>query len=154
MGMLATLQRLREKYGRQMNDDECVALCNDAAWEHRAEGYGVSRKERGTRGRRYDGQECCHDVIMLRDGTYWDVLDGAGLGDPPGYSVPKWGVNGNGQPAGTITDPLRGWIAPIVPQGGVVIPEPPGPTPEPPSGELERRVAALEAWARGLAYRG
>ena len=139
MGMLETLTRLRANYGATMNDDECVALCNDAAWEHQAQGYGISRKETGTRGRRYDGLEACHDVIMLRDGTYWDVLQAAGAA-----SVPTWGP-----PSGTITDPKRGWVAPIVPQGGVV---PPDPEPPQPPSDLEARVAKLEAWAR--AFRG
>jgi len=144
MGMLETLQGLRGLYGPTMTDDECVELLNEAAFIHAAEGYGLSRKETGTRGRRYDGQECCHDVLMWRDGTYWDVLMAAG-----GASVPTWGP-----PSGTITDPRRGWVAPIVPQGGVVVPpEPPDP---PPSGnvcwEVEARVAALETWAR--AFRG
>ena len=141
MAMLETLRRLRAQYGATCNDDQCVAICNDAAWEHRSEGYGVSRKEQGTRGTRYDGQECCHDVIMLRDGTYWDCLQAAG-----GASVPTWSAN----PSGTITDPSRGWLAPIVPQGGGPV-EPPEP-PQPPNSDIDARVTALEAWAR--AFRG
>jgi hypothetical protein len=102
----------------------------------------VSRKEQGTRGTRYDGQDCCHDVIMLRDGTYWDCLNAAG-----GATVPTWG-----QPSGTITDPSRGWLAPIPPQGTTPVPPDPDP-PQPPS-DLDARVARLEAWARALAFKG
>ena len=76
--MLATLQELRRAYGSVMSDDECVALCNDAAYIHRSEGYGVSHKAGGTHGVRYDGEPCCHDVVMLKDGRYWDVLISAG----------------------------------------------------------------------------
>lgn len=138
MGMYETLTSLRQAYGATMTDDECVALCNDAAWAHIAEGYGVSHKAGGTHGIRYDGEPCCHDVIMLQDGRYWDCLVAAG-----GASVPTWSTN----PSGVITDPNRYWVAPIVPQGTT-------PPPPPPGGTLEARVAALETWARGLAYRG
>ena len=133
--MLETLRRLRANYGATMNDDQCVELLNEAAWEHRAEGYGPSRKEFGTRGVRYDGQQLCHDVLMWRDGTYWDCLEQAG-----GVSRPIWGP-----PSGTITDPQRGWIAPIVPQGQPVPPDPPEP-PGPPSSDVESRLRSLEQW--------
>jgi len=136
--MLATLQELRRAYGPMMSDDQCVQLCNDAAWIHRAEGYGVSHKAGGTHGVRYDGEPLCHDVIMLADGRYWDVLISAG-----GPSIPTWGA----QPSGVITDPSRYWVAPIPPQGGT---EPPQPDP-PTATELEARVAALEVWARSFA---
>ena len=132
--MLEDIQRARARYGATCTDDQCVEICNEVAWLHRGEGYGLSRKESGTRGRRSDGQQCCHDVIMLRDGSYWDILGAAG-----GASVPQW----QAQPSGTITDPARGWVAPIRPQGSV---EPPVEPPQPPSGELEARLRALEQW--------
>ena len=134
--MLETIRAARAKYGATCGDDECVAICNEVAWVHRAEGYGVSRKETGTRGRRYDGQECCHDVVMLRDGRYWDILGAAG-----GASVPQW----QDSPSGVITDPARGWVAPIVPQGVVTPPVEPPVTPT-----LEVRVAKIEEWLRQL----
>ncbi|HMN09323.1 MAG TPA: hypothetical protein PKC83_11105 [Gemmatimonadaceae bacterium] len=128
MSMLDTLNALRAAYGPTLTDDQCVELLNAAAWQHRAEGYGLSKKTSGTRGRRHDGQECCHDVLMLRDGTYWDCLSGAGAA-----STPVWG-----QPSGTITDPARGWVAPIAPTQGEVpspvpVPPPVVPTPTPPT---------------------
>ena len=116
MSLRATIEAVRAKYGATMNDDQCVALCNEVAWLHKGDGWGVSRKEAGTRGTRYDGQQCCHDVVMQRDGRYWDILTAAG-----GASTPSW----SDTPGGVITDPARGWIAPIVPQGQ------PGPGPDP-----------------------
>lgn len=132
--MLETIRQVRAKYGATMNDDECVELCNKVAWIHRSGGYGVSRKESGTRGTRHDGQQCCHDVVMLRDGRYWDILQAAG-----GASIPKW------QPTedGTITDPARGWIAPIAPLGQV-------PPVEPPTSDMDARVTALETAVRRI----
>ena len=132
--MLETIRAVRAKYPTPCDDDQCVAICNEVAWIERVSGYGVSRKESGTRGTRYDGQQCCHDVIMLRDGTYWDILGQAGAA-----SIPQWGNNGDGTPSGVITDPARGWVAPIRPQDAIDPPPPPPPT------DLESRVAALEA---------
>lgn len=137
MTMLATIQNVRAKYPTPCGDDDCVAICNEVAWIYRAAGYGVSRKESGTRGTRYDGQQCCHDVIMFQDGTYWDILISAGEA-----SIPKWGTNGDGQPSGYITDPTRGWIAPIPPQDQ--------PPPPPPPDDLAARVTALEAEVRRI----
>lgn len=134
--MLEDIQRARARYGATANDDQCVAICNEVAWVHRSEGYGVSKKESGTRGTRYDGQQCCHDVIMLRDGRYWDVLEAAG-----GVSRPIW----QDQPNGVITDPARGWVAPIAPQGQVEPPAPPV-EPPPPTSDVEARLRALESW--------
>jgi hypothetical protein len=138
--LLTTITSVRAQYGATMTDDECVALCNEVAWLHRAEGYGLSHKAGGTHGTRYDGEPCCHDVLMKANGSYWDILGAAGAA-----SIPTW----QDSPNGVITDPSRYWVAPIVPQGGVVVP----PVDPPPSGgDLEARVARLEAWAG--AFRG
>lgn len=123
MNLLDTIEAARAVYGPTMSDDECVELCNAVAWIHRAEGFGLSRKTSGTRGRRHDGQECCHDVVMLADGRYWDILTAAG-----GASTPNWSATPNGR----ITDPARGWVAPIAPLGTPIpVPNPPNPTPTP-----------------------
>jgi hypothetical protein len=68
---------------------------------------------------------------MLRDGRYWDILESAGK-----VSRPIW----QDAPNGVITDPARGWIESIMPQGDVV----------PPPSDLEERVARIEAWIRGF----
>lgn len=133
MSMLDTLQLLRRGYGATMNDDECVELLNHAAWLHKSEGYGLSHKASGTHGVRYDGEPLCHDVLMWKDGTYWDCLNAAGAA-----SVPTWPSPNSGR----ITDPNRYWVAPVVPQGDVD-PDPPTPPPS----DLEARVTALEQWA-------
>jgi len=132
MSVLDTLNQLRAGYGPTMTDDECVALINAAAWAHRAEGYGLSRKDAGTGGTRYDGVRLCHDVIMLQNGQAWDVLTGAGA-----QSTPTWGS------VGVITDPSRGWVAPIAPQGtGTGTTPPPVVTP-PVAGLTEDQVRAI-----------
>lgn len=150
MSVLETLRLLRGQYGATMTDDECVDLINAAAWAHRAEGYGLSRKDSGTHGTRYDGVRCCHDVLMLKSGQAWDVLTGAGAA-----SQPTWGS------VGMITDPSRGWVAPIAPQGTGTGPTPPlVPPPAPVAGltaDQVREVVRAEllraegelAWLRG-----
>ena len=135
MAMGETLARLRGRYGATMTDDECVELLNAAAWAEREAGYGLSRKEFGTRGRRYDGVECCHDVLMRPDGQYWDCIQAAGAESRVGWAS---------MPSGTITDPRRGWVAPIVPLVGPEVPVPPVTT------TLEQRVADLEAWRQSV----
>lgn len=110
-----TLVYLRSKYGPEMNNDECVALCNDAAYIHRndPEKWGLSFKSGGTYGTRKDGVTCAHDIIMngiTNEG--FDVLAGAGA-----ESTPIWGS------VGIITDPNRYWVAPI--SSGVVVTPPP-----------------------------
>lgn len=122
MAIRDTLNALRANYGPTMSNDECVELINAAAWAHKSEGWGLSLKDFGTYGVRWDGVGCCHDVLMLKDGRYWDVLTSAG-----GASVPTF----SDSPGGRITDPRRGWIAPIQPQAGTVPTPNPTPTPTP-----------------------
>lgn len=170
MNILDTLRALRAEYGAEMSDNECADLVNAACWVHRAEGFGVSNKDGGTKGYRYDGEDICHDVVMLKDGSYWDVLTAAGKAS---------GVIGGetlGAP-GKITDTTRYWIAPIPPKGagtGPVV-KPPVVVPPPAAGvaladirevvraqlgELEARLAAqlasqvAEAVVRSLAGTG
>lgn len=103
-------------FGPTMTDDECVALCNEVAWQHRADGWGLSAKTSGTRGRRYDGQECAHDILVDAQGIEYDILTAAGAA-----STPTWGKSGG------KARPGREWVAPIQPQGAVT----PGPVPPP-----------------------
>jgi len=118
---------------------------NDAAWEHRNEGYGVSNKDGGTHGHRAgDNEDICHDVLIWKDGTYWDALLGAGPGGP---STPTWGA-----PSGCITDPSRYWIAPIPPVGGGVVTPPTPPTPPAPKvkarGQFEEEFQRVNEFYR------
>ena len=121
MSLIETVKDVRARYGAMMSDDQCVELCNAVAWTHRSEGWGLSKKESGTRGRRYDGQECAHDVLVDAQGVEWDILTAAGR-----ESTPTWGKTGG------VARPGREWVAPIEPKGAVVTPPTPNPTPTPP----------------------
>lgn len=124
MSLLTTIQAVRMKYDKLMTDDQCAELCNEVAWIHRndPEQWGVSLKESGTRGRRYDGTEIAHDVVLSgKTGEGFDILTAAGAA-----STPTWSS------VGVITNPARRWVAPIQPQGTLPVPPPtPVPTPTP-----------------------
>ena len=129
MSVQDTVAQVRGKYGEKPSLDECGAICNEVAWIHRAEGFGVSRKESGTRAVRHDGTNIAVDVIMKTDGDAWDILVGAGEQAAPAF-----------YPLGKITDPARGFVAPIAPKDA-----PPTPSPDPPPSqdELLRSIKIL-----------
>lgn len=118
--VLNTLRRLREEWATAvaprttLTDEECVALINEAAWIHAADGWGLSYKADDKFGRRYDGMPLAHDILVDRaTGVEYDVLVGAGE-----QSTPTWGTSG-----GKVR-PGREWVAPIPPEG-VSTPVPP-----------------------------
>ena len=141
-----TLKAERAKYGVVPSDVELGRLLNATAWAHRLHGFGVSRKVGGTTVPMPGGGTICRDVLMLEDGTAWDVLVAAG-----GASTPTQGDSF------LITDLARGWLAPVDPgEADEPIPEPipePTPSPDPPGdlnairyliARLNDRVTALE----------
>lgn len=125
----ATLVALRPKYPTPLVD-KGAELLNEVAWTHRAQGYGLERKD--------GGANCgCPGISVrmgcdiLRTATLgWDVLqDAEGAGNP---------VQSDSGPA----EPSR-FVAPVTPDGIVVPPvEPPVEPPTDPA--LEQRVTALE----------
>ena len=129
--LLATVAEVRADYGTPMTDDQCVELCNTVAWAHRGHGWGLSRKVDGVRGRRYDGQECAHDILHhLPTNQLFDVLAGAPL-----TATPVW------QPKGPPQSDDRTWVAPIPPQGTAPVPVPP--QPPAPSGPTNAEIMAV-----------
>ena len=133
--LLETVREERRKYPTPMTDDQCVDMCNAVAWRHRAEGWGLSRKVDGVRGRRYDGQECAHDILHhLPTNQLFDVL-----ADAPKTAAPVW------QPKGPPQSDDRTWVAPIAPTGVPVAPVAPPPVNPAPSGPTLAEVAATLA---------
>lgn len=122
--LLQSVIEERRKYPTPMTDDQCVDMCNAVAWRHRAEGWGLSRKVDGVRGRRHDGQECAHDILHhLPSNQLFDVL-----ADAPKTSAPVW------QPKGPPQSDDRTWVNPIPPAGVPVAPVAPPPVNPAPSG--------------------
>jgi hypothetical protein len=143
---MATIQEtvadVRKKYTHDRDlgptASQCAAICNEAAWIHRAEGWGLSTKTSGSYGILSDGSYVAADIIQHKVTLeHFDCLVGAGWDEDEnryGPATPAW------QPQGVLNDPARPWKAPINP--GTTTP-PPDPLP-PPTGDLEARVADLE----------
>jgi len=108
-----TLQRERNLLGSRPNAYALGVLLNAVAWEHRAEGFGLSRKVGGITVPFPGGGTICHDVLQLPDGTAWDVLLAAGEQATP--------IQGD---SFTITDPARPWVAPVDPWTAYFLTEP------------------------------
>ena len=49
--LLPTVRRVRAKYGPLVSADECTAMCNEVAWIHRADGFGLLSKNYGNSGK-------------------------------------------------------------------------------------------------------
>lgn len=117
--LLSTVQRLRSAYGATMTDDECARLCNDVAWVHRADGWGVNAKASGVHGVLPNGTKIAHDILHHRPtNELVDILTSAGAA-----SVPTW------TPVGPPQSIDRVFVAPVdfsAPTG----PTPPAPTPD------------------------
>jgi hypothetical protein len=141
--LLQSVIEERRKYPTPMTDDQCVDMCNAVAWRHRAEGWGLSRKVDGVRGRRHDGQECAHDILHhLPTNELFDVLVGA-----PNTAAPVW------QPKGPPQSADRTWVAPIATAGvsvAPVAPQPPVPGPQPVTESNAAILQAVQALAARL----
>lgn len=147
MTIQQAVQNERAKYGASPTADQCVAICNDAAYSCRdqPEKWGVSTKNDGDNGTRSDGKKCAKDIIQ--NGVtleIFDVLVAAGDGGP---ATPSW------QPKGVLNDPNRPYLAPI-PPSGVTPPDPPDP-PQPPSNvataeQLAKHDAEIKAALQSL----
>lgn len=136
----ATVATVRDKYGPMPTADECVEICNEVAWIHRADGFGVAEKTAGTRGQRHDGQLCAIDGLVFRhkDGShvdqFVDILVGADNATPP-RARPGWDVKDTSN---------RKWVAPIQPPGTPTPPPDPGPDDYVTRTELQAALAAYD----------
>lgn len=107
MGVRETVAEVRAKYGPSPDDRELGLILNEAAWKHRAEGWGLSRKNSGAKALHVDGSFIARDILHHRPSNMiYDVLVAAGDGGP---ATPAW------QEVGVMTDPARPWVAPLPP---------------------------------------
>jgi hypothetical protein len=98
--------------------------------------YGLLRKDGGTHIVLPDGTRVSQDVVTDRAGIQTDCL-----ADGEGAATPVWSAV---DPSHYTPDPSRFYRPTSLPE--------PTPPPQPPSTDLEQRVAALEAWQRDAQF--
>jgi hypothetical protein len=105
---LETLKAVRAKFGPSPNGDECVAIINETAWCHRAEGWGLSAKPNGNHAPQpTTGVFVATDILQFKSTLeIYDVLVAAGDGGP---ATPAWNY------VGVLNDPSRPWVPPVAP---------------------------------------
>jgi hypothetical protein len=132
--VFASVVAERALFGEVPTSTELGLILNRAAWPHRnhpAGTFGVSHKVGGKVAIFPGGGTIGEDVLMLPDGTYWDVLIKAGAEATPHQGESK-----------IITDPDRYWVAPVDPGP---FKEPTEPTDPPmPSPEIDPLIARIE----------
>jgi hypothetical protein len=136
----STVDIVRKSYPARPSRNQCVEICNEVAWVHASEGFGIAEKTSGTHGVRYDGQRASIDGLVYRSPDdpsapeqFIDILGNA-EGENPPWAVPAWDVHASSN---------RRWVRPIRPTGQPVPPEPtpePEPEPEPPAGDYITRA--------------
>ena len=131
--LIESIREERRKYGALMGHDDCALLCNAVAWRHRADGWGLSRKTGGTRGRLPNGVEIAHDILHhAPSNELVDILTAAGA-----ESQPAW------QPVGPPQSPDRTWVAPVDPASFGAAPVTPTPVAPPSSGPTNAEIMGV-----------
>jgi hypothetical protein len=116
--LLPTLQQIRPEYPTPMSPAQLAEYLNRVAWIHRAEGWGLLRKDAGNRCPAPQGVFVACDILVYAP-TAWhfDVIIDAG-----GASTPAWTDKGPCDPSISGCDMAR-FVAPIDPSPA---PPPPG----------------------------
>jgi hypothetical protein len=84
--LLPTLERLRQEYPTPMTPAMHGELLNRVAWQHRAEGWGLLRKNFGNRCPTPQGIEIACDILVHAPTVrHFDVLVDAGGASTPGW---------------------------------------------------------------------
>jgi len=93
--LLPTLQRIRPEYPTPMAPAQLAEYLNRVAWEHRAEGWGLLRKDFGNRCPAPQGVDVACDILVhFPTAWHFDVIVDAG-----GASSPAWIDKGACNPA-------------------------------------------------------
>jgi hypothetical protein len=132
----ATLVAARAQLPTPAAKAQLGALLHATAAAHPTSGLGLSRKTSGNRCPSPVGEVSC-DVLMLRDGTYWDVLR-----DADGAATATCGSS-----PGRITDQKRGFVA-VAPAEPPAAPTPPVVSDD--TAALQAAVAGLQSALEGL----
>lgn len=136
----AVCDTLRAEYAKlpDRSAEHLGAMLNRAAWAHRAESFGLSRKDFGNQCPSLAGPVAC-DILHRKNGDLlYDVLTDSGVNC------------GGGEPRPVSSDPdywaRRPWVAPVDPGGTPPPPPPPCDWPDQRQEvvRLQEQVAGLE----------
>ncbi len=109
--LLPTIEHVRAKYPAMIDWDQSVAIVNEVAWIHRADGFGCLRKDSGNHGQQpHTGTNCSVDWLVSNTFNLGkDCLGSTPNSDEGtlGAANPQWGE-------GEEFDLAR-WIAPVTP---------------------------------------
>jgi hypothetical protein len=141
------LDSRRKAYGSTMTKNQCVEMINYVIFHDPIGGFALGEKTSGSYGTRSDGARCSVDgLIWKADRTFVD-----GISDAGGASRPAWQVRKVGDINPETGEPYKPFpgalVTAIDPSGGG------GQPPQPPAGDLEPRVAALESTIQALSVR-
>ncbi len=115
--LLPTLQRIRAEYPTPMSPAQIGEYLNRVAWEHCMEGWGLLRKDAGSRCPAPQGVSISCDILIGGPGNpphHFDVLIDAG-----GASIPTWSDVGPCQLGPSSGCDMSRFLLPIPPPGFV-----------------------------------
>jgi hypothetical protein len=137
--LLADLRVERAKYPPTIDAAQAGELLNAVAWKHKAEGFGLLRKDSGNRCPQPSSgvSVSCDWLVNVNTGTGCDVLGSGPDSDPPanGPAIPQWC-------AGDAFDKTR-FVTPVEAGGPPPPPPPPPPGTEAATADLQRAQLAL-----------
>lgn len=147
--LLPTVQAIRAQYPTPMSEAQRGEFLNRIAWQHRAEGWGLLRKDGGSRCPAPQGVTVACDILIHAPSVrHFDVLI-----DGEGKATPDWADVGPCVLGPSSGCEMARFVAPVAPSGQ----DPPVPpdAPQPPDpGVIEairKEIAQLRAFIGTLA---
>jgi hypothetical protein len=92
-------------------------MLNRIAWAHRADGWGLNRKDAGTFCESPAGKVACDILHNKNNNLMFDVFGSAGVGEVTSPNC--------GESIGENANSSRPWVAPVAPDGGIDVSKPP-----------------------------
>jgi len=137
-----TLKQLRTEYPTPMAPSQLGEMLNRVAWAHRAEGFGLLRKDGGSRCPHPAGVFISCDILVSTvTGNHYDVLI-----DQDATAEPTWRDVGPCVLGPSSGCEMSRFLAPTQPSGPVT----PPPPPPPPITELAVLLAIVDALSARL----
>lgn len=132
VSLLPTVQAVREAYPTPMSEAQRGEFLNRIAWQHRADGWGLLRKDGGSRCPAPQGVTVACDILVHAPSVrHFDVLI-----DGEGHARPDWADAGPCVPGPSSGCDMARFVAPVDP-GGSAPPVTPPPVPPPDTSAIE-----------------